>query len=402
MSFQDKQSSLIGLQVGEGYISTMQIESKLPEVGVTIFTKMSKMATQCDAINLSQGFPDFPVDPHLIDLVNHYMQKGHNQYAPMPGHPALREAIATKTEHCSGWKPDVEDNITVTCGAIEAIHSTIAAIVGQGDEVIILEPAYDAYEPIINLHGGVAVGVPLRSADYSIDWELVWDAINAQTKLLIINSPHNPSGAILTKEDLESLEGIIEETGLWLLSDEVYEHIVFDKAEHLSVLRSETLRKHAIVVSSFGKTFHATGWRLGYFVAPEFLTREIRKVHQYNTFTIHTPSQLALAEYLKEPNRYLGVSQLYEEKRDFFLEVMKGSKFRPIPSSGTYFQLMNYADISDEHDVSFAEWLTKEIGVAAIPTSVFYQDKQDNKVLRFCFAKNEQTLAGAAEKLSAL
>lgn len=377
----------------------MRIDSKLPNVGVTIFTKMSRMATEYGAINLSQGFPDFPVDPKLIDLVSHYMQQGNNQYAPMPGHPRLREAIAKKTAYCYGWTPNADENITVTCGAIEAIHSSIAALINQGDEAIILEPAYDAYEPIINLQGAAAVGVPLRAEDYSIDWNLVWDAINENTKMIIINSPHNPSGAVISQSDLASLEDIVEETGLWVLSDEVYEHIVFDQAAHLSVLRSERLRQNAIVVSSFGKTFHATGWRMGYFIAPCDLTAEIRKVHQYNTFTIHTPTQLAIADYLNEPAHYEGVAAMYEEKRNYFLEVMQGSRFVPIPTKGTYFQLMNFKEISDEYDVDFADRLTKEIGVAAIPTSVFYQDRQDNKVLRFCFAKSEETLKAAAERL---
>lgn len=376
--------------------------SKLPNVGVTIFTKMSQMANAYDAINLSQGFPDFPVDPQLIELVHHYMKEGHNQYAPMPGHPALREAIADKTENCYGWRPNVEEQITVTCGAIEGIMSAISALINPGDEVIIMDPAYDAYEPIVNLQGAQAVGVPLRASDYSIDWKLVWEAITDNTTMLIINSPHNPSGAILSKEDLEALEDIVDETGLFVLSDEVYEHIVLDGAKHQSVLRSESLRDHSIVVSSFGKTFHATGWRIGYLIAPELLTNEIRKVHQYNTFTIHTPTQLAIADYLKEPSNYMGVPSLYQQKKDFFLEVMKDSKFQPIPSHGTYFQLMNYAQISDQHDVEFAEWLTKEVGVAAIPTSVFYQDGTDNKVLRFCFAKGKETLKAASEKLCKL
>lgn len=380
----------------------MQIESKLPEVAVTIFTKMSKMANEYNAINLAQGFPDFPVDPQLIDLVSHYMKMGHNQYAPMPGHPALREAIANKTEICSDWKPDLDSNITVTCGAIEAIMSTISALIHPGDEVIILEPAYDAYEPIIKLQGARAVGVPLNAKDYAIDWQSVWDAISDRTRMIILNYPHNPSGAIMKGADLESLEDIVEETGLMVLSDEVYEHIVFDGKQHQSVLRSKKLRKHSIVVSSFGKTFHATGWRMGYFIAPEEVTSEIRKVHQYNTFTIHTPTQLALADYLKEPSHYQGVAKMYEEKRDFFLEEIKGSKFKPVPSSGTYFQLMNYSEITNQNDIEFSEWLCKEIGVAAIPTSVFYQDKQDNKVLRFCFAKGEETLTKAAKLLNQL
>ena len=380
----------------------MDIISKIPNVGVTIFTKMSKMANEYGAINLSQGFPNFPVDPELIELVHHYMKAGLNQYAPMSGHPSLREAIAAKTENCYGWKPDIDQNITVTCGAIEAIMSSISALINPLDEVIIKDPAYDAYEPIINLQGAQAVSVPLRFSDYSIDWKLVWEAITKRTKMLIINSPHNPSGAILSKEDLEALEDIVDETGLLVMSDEVYEHIVFDGAEHQSVLRSDILRAHSIVVNSFGKTFHATGWRMGYLIAPSNLMVEIRKVHQYNTFTIHTPSQLAIADYLKDESKYMSVSPMYQEKRDFFLNVMKNSKFEFVPSYGTYFQLMNYSAISDQYDVDFAEWLTEEVGVAAIPMSVFYQDGTDDKVLRFCFAKGEETLSAAAEKLCQL
>jgi len=380
----------------------MQFSSKLPNVGVTIFTKMSKLANEHNAINLAQGFPDFPVVPQLIDLVNHYMKKGHNQYAPMPGVAELRKAIADKTEVCYGWKPDSDKHITITCGAIEAIMSSIAALINLGDEVIILDPAYDAYEPIIQLQGARAVGVPLNAEDYSIDWKLVWEAISDRTKMIIINSPHNPSGAILKAEDLEALEDIVEETGLMVLSDEVYEHIVFDGEQHQSVLRSEKLRQHSVVVSSFGKTFHATGWRMGYCIAPEVLMNEIRKVHQYNSFTIHTPTQYAIAEFLKDASTYLDVSGMYQQKRDYFLKVMKSSKFVPVPSGGTYFQLMNYAAVSEKPDIEFADWLTTEVGVAAIPMSVFYQDRQDNKVLRFCFAKGEATLDAAAQLLNKL
>ena len=379
----------------------MQISSKLPNVGITIFTKMSKMALEYGAINLSQGFPDFDVAPELIDRVYHYMKSGKNQYAPMPGVPALREAIASKTERCYGYKPNIDSEITITCGAIEAIHSSISALVAAGDEVVIMDPAYDAYQPIIELQGANAVRVPLN-VDYSIDWGEVEKSITPKTKMILINSPHNPSGAIISTEDLKSLERITDGTEILVLSDEVYEHIVFDGQEHQSVLRSEKLRQRSVVTASFGKTFHATGWRMGYMVASEPLMSEIRKVHQFNTFTIHTPTQYALADYLQNPETYEEVANMYQQKRDFFLEAMKPSKFKPIPSSGTYFQLMDYSAISDKGDVEFAEWLTKEVGVAAIPTSVFYADGTDNKVLRFCFAKNEETLKAAAEKLCAL
>ena len=362
---------------------------------------MSKMALEYGAINLSQGFPDFDVAPDLIDRVHHYMKSGMNQYAPMPGVPALREAIANKTERCYGYKPNVDTEITVTCGAIEAIHSSISALVSAREEVIIMDPAYDAYQPIIELQGAKAVRVPLTSA-YAIDWQSVAEAITPQTKMILINSPHNPSGAIISEEDLAALEEITADTEILVLSDEVYEHIVFDGQAHQSVLKSEKLRIRSVVTASFGKTFHATGWRMGYLIAPEVLTNEIRKVHQFNTFTIHTPTQYALADYLQNPATYETVAEMYQQKRDYFLKAMKPSKFKPIPSNGTYFQLMDYSAISDKGDIEFAEWLTKEVGVAAIPTSVFYADGRDNKVLRFCFAKHEDTLKAAAEKLCAL
>ncbi len=380
----------------------MQITSKLPNVGVTIFTKMSKMANDYSAINLAQGFPDFPVTPELIEGVHQYMKEGMNQYAPMPGVPELREEIALKTEHCYGWKPNVDTEITVTCGAIEAINSAVTALINPNDEVIIMDPAYDAYEPIIILQGAKAIGVPLRQPDYSIDWEGVKEAITDRTRMIMINTPHNPSGAIISASDLKALEEVTHGTNIMVLSDEVYEHIVFDGETHHSVLRSEALRKRSVVTSSFGKTFHATGWRMGYLIAPADFMVEIRKVHQYNTFTIHTATQYAIADYLKKPAHYEGVAPMYQQKRDFFLKAMGGSRFKPVPSQSTYFQLMDYSAISDKGDVEFSEWMTKEVGVATIPMSVFYQDKQDNKVLRFCFAKNEDTLAAAAEKLCKL
>ena len=380
----------------------MQITSKLPNVGTTIFSTMSKMANDFGAINLAQGFPDFPVSPTLIDRVHHYMKEGLNQYAPMPGVPELRKAIADKTERCYGWRPHIDQEITVTCGAIEAINSSVSALVHAGDEVIIMDPAYDAYEPIVNLQGATAIGVSLRQPDYSIDWEGVKAKVTERTRMIMINTPHNPSGAIISAEDLRQLEKITNGTDILVLSDEVYEHIVFDGESHESVLKSEALRTRSIVTSSFGKTFHATGWRMGYLIAPPVLMSEIRKVHQYNTFTIHTATQYAIADHLQLPAHYEGVAPMYQAKRDYFLKVMEDSRFKPVSSKGTYFQLMDYSAISDMHDVEFAAWLTKEIGVAAIPMSVFYQDKQDNKVLRFCFAKNEDTLAAAAKKLCEL
>ncbi|MFT6827590.1 MAG: methionine aminotransferase [Roseivirga sp.] len=380
----------------------MHITSKLPNVGTTIFSVMSKMANEYGAINLAQGFPDFPVDENLIERVNHYMKLGMNQYAPMSGVAELRNAIAHKVERGYGYKPNADTEITVTCGAIEAIMSSVSALINVGDEVIIMNPAYDAYEPIINLQGAKAISVPLLQPDYSIDWAAVETKVSSKTRMIVINSPHNPSGAILSAHDLDALEAITKGTDILVLSDEVYEHIVFDGAEHESVLKRAELRKRSIATFSFGKTFHVTGWRMGYMIAPEALMVEIRKVHQYNTFTIHTPTQYAIADYVKTPEHYESVAPMYQKKRDFFLEAMKPSKFKPITAGGTYFQLMNYSVISDENDVVFAEWLTKEIGVATIPMSVFYQDKEDNKVLRFCFAKGEETLAKAAKLLCSI
>ncbi|MGK0487441.1 MAG: methionine aminotransferase [Candidatus Endobugula sp.] len=380
----------------------MQIISKLPNVGTTIFSVMSKMANKYGAINLAQGFPDFPVDEVLIERVNHYMKLGMNQYAPMPGVIELRSAIAEKVERSYGYRPNIDTEITVTCGAIEAIMSSVSALINAGDEVIIMDPAYDAYEPIINLQGAKAIAVPLRQPDYSINWEAVRAKISNKTRMIVINSPHNPSGAILNVQDLDALEDITQGTNILVLSDEVYEHIVFDGALHESVLKREKLRKRSIATFSFGKTFHTTGWRMGYLIAPTALMVEIRKVHQYNTFTIHTPTQYAMADYLQSPAHYESVAPMYQQKRDFFLKAMKKSRFKPIPSRGTYFQLMNYSAISEENDVVLAEWLTKEIGVATIPMSVFYQNKEDNNVLRFCFAKGEETLAKAANLLCAI
>ena len=359
------------------------------------------MANDYGAINLSQGFPDFEVAPELIDRVHHYMKAGMNQYPPMPGVLSLREAIVKKIELSYDQRIPAE-NVLITCGAIEAIFNTISAFVHQGDEVIIMNPAYDAYEVIINLQGAKAIGVNLNSEDYSINWPEVRKALTSKTRMIIINSPHNPSGAIISKEDLTQLEELTRNTDILVLSDEVYEHIVFDGQKHQSVLKSEELVKRSIATFSFGKTFHATGWRMGYLVAPEYLMKEIHKIHQYNTFTIHAPSQYAIADYLGDASNYESIAGMYQQKRDFFLSAMKASKFKAIHSSGTYFQLMDYSEISNKPDIEMAEWLTKEVGVATIPTSVFYEDNKDNHVLRFCFAKNEDTLKAAAEKLSRL
>ena len=378
----------------------MNITSKLPAVGTTIFTVMSQMATEHKAINLSQGFPEFPLSEELIDLVYRNMQIGHNQYAPMPGLPKLREAIAQKIERSYQLKLDPATEVTVTAGATEAIFSTIMALVSKGEEVLVLEPAYDCYIPAIQLAGGTVKTVSLNTEDFRPDWEAIEAAVNEKTKLLIINTPHNPSGAVFSKEDVQKLKQLVNKhPQLIILSDEVYEHIIFDQKEHLSVLGDELLAQRSVAVYSFGKTFHATGWKIGYVVAPEALSKEIRKVHQYNCFSVHTPSQYALADYLQDPAHYADLGSMYQAKRDYFLEKMAGSQFKVVPAHGTYFQVLDYSAISNSADMDFATYLTKEVGVAAIPVSAFYQNKTDHKMLRFCFAKGEETLEKAADLL---
>ncbi|ADR21571.1 aminotransferase [Marivirga tractuosa] len=377
-----------------------EIQSKLPKVGTTIFTVMSQMAAESNAINLSQGFPDFPVSEKLIDLVYQNMQIGHNQYAPMPGLPQLREAIANKIKNTGGVNINIDTEITVSAGATEAIFSSVLATVNQGDEVIVLEPAYDCYIPAIELAGGKVVPVGLSLPNFTPDWQKVKDNITKKTRMIIINFPHNPSGAILTQDDITALKELLEENPqLIILSDEVYEHIIFDGNTHLSVLKDKFLARRSIAVSSFGKTFHATGWKIGYMVAPEAIMKEIRKVHQYNCFSVHTPSQYAMAEYLQNEKNYLGLSAMYEKKREFFQQAMQDSKFKIIPSYGTYFQVLDFSEISDMGDMEFAQYLIKDKGVASIPVSAFYSDKQDDKLLRFCFAKGEETLQKAADIL---
>jgi methionine aminotransferase len=377
-----------------------EIQSKLPKVGTTIFTVMSQMASEYNAINLSQGFPDFPVSEKLIDLVYQNMQIGHNQYAPMPGLPQLREAIANKIKNTGGINLDTDSQITVSAGATEAIFSSVLATVQKGDEVIVLEPAYDCYIPAIELAGGTVIPVSLNIPDCSPDWQKIRDHISDKTRMLIINFPHNPSGAILTESDVSELKDILDKNPqLLILSDEVYEHIIFDGKTNLSVLKDEFLASRSIAISSFGKTFHATGWKIGYMVAPEAVMKEIRKVHQYNCFSVHTPSQYAMAEYLQDEQNYLGVSSMYEKKREFFQEAMQNSKFKVIPSYGTYFQLLEFSEVSDMGDMDFAQYLIKEKGVASIPVSAFYSDKQDHHLLRFCFAKGEETLKKATDIL---
>ncbi len=373
--------------------------SKLPDVGTTIFTIMSKMAADHNAINLSQGFPDFEVAPQLQNLVFDYMRKGFNQYAPMAGLPSLQESIGKKLINSLAVSTAPHEEITITAGATEALYATISALVHAGDEVIIFEPAYDSYSPAVVLNGGRPVYVPLQFPDFKIDWELLEDSITAKTKLLIINNPHNPTGSTLEKEDLEKLSAIVDKHGLWIISDEVYEHLVYDDKNHQSILKFQSLRERGAAIYSFGKTFHATGWKVGYVVAPKKLTTEIRKVHQFLTFSVNTPVQHALAAFLTHEKNYTGLANFFQQKRDYFLNAISTGRFKPLNCTGTYFQVVDYSAISDRGDVALATWLTKEKGIASIPLSVFYHDATDNHLLRFCFAKNETTLNQGAEIL---
>ena len=376
------------------------IFSKLPKVGTTIFTKMSAMANKHEALNLSQGFPDFPIDPKLIDCTLKAMKSGFNQYAPMPGLIGLREAIAEKIEDAYSIAYHPETEITITSGATQAIFTAIAAFVKEEDEVIIFTPAYDCYQPAIELVGGKPVFVQLKSPEYKINWEEVKKLISQRTRMIIINTPHNPTGTLLSEEDLKELEKITAHSEIIILSDEVYEHIVFDGQKHASICRNKGLADRSIAVFSFGKTFHVTGWKMGYCIGPKQLMVEFRKVHQFNVFSSNHPLQHALTEYLNDSENYLSLSSFYQKKRDVFLSAITGSRFKVIPSKGTYFQLLDYSSISDQNDVIFAERLVHEYKIASIPVSVFYNSPLDEKVLRFCFAKKEQTLEEAAKILS--
>jgi methionine aminotransferase len=379
--------------------STVSIDSKLPLVGTTIFTVMSKLATECGAINLSQGFPDFQADPALFEATFRAMQAGRNQYPPMTGVPELRAEIAAKVESLYGARYDVDREITVTAGATQAIFTAIAAFVRAGDEVIVFEPVYDSYVPAIETVGGTAVFAQLKYPDYKPDWDQVRSLLTKRTRMIIINSPHNPTGSLLDATDLAALADLTRDSEVVVLSDEVYEHIVFDGARHESVARYPELAARSIIVSSFGKTYHITGWKIGYVLAAPELMSEFRKVHQFNVFTVNTPCQIGIADYMKEASRHLGLAAFYEQKRNFFRSQLAGSRFELLPSRGTYFQLARYAAISELPDREFAQWMTREIGVAVIPVSAFYHDGRDDRVVRFCFAKQEATLAVAGEKL---
>jgi methionine aminotransferase len=378
------------------------VTSKLPTVGTTIFTVMSRLAAEHDAINLSQGFPDFEPPTRLVDLVAEYMRRGGaNQYAPMAGLPALREAIAAKVHGLYGRNVDVETEITVTAGGTEALFCAVQALVRPGDEVILLDPAYDSYEPSITLAGGRAVHVPLRRPSFSVDWDRVRASITPRTRLLIVNFPHNPSGAVLERTDLEAMSQVLRDTACYVLSDEVYEHMLFDGRRHQSLLTHPELAGRSCVVSSFGKTYHATGWKVGYCVAPRALTAEFRKVHQFVQFAVATPLQAALAQFMREcPQHAAELPAFYQRKRDHFAALLRDTRLRFAPAASTYFQLADYSAVSDLPDVDFARWLTTERGVAAIPISVFSADAPTHEhIVRFCFAKHEATLDAAAIKL---
>lgn len=378
------------------------IKSKLPEVGTTIFTVMSVLAAEHKAINLGQGFPDYPMSDELIKRVNEAMKAGYNQYTHMCGLPALRERIAEKIGGLYTTTIDPETEVTITPGGTYAIYTALTAILQPGDEVIVFEPAYDSYIPNIEINGGVPVLIPLVYPDYKIDWELVKKKISPRTKLIMLNTPHNPTGSVLSAGDIQQLQGIVKDTGIFILSDEVYEHLIFDGLTHESILRYPGLYERSFVCFSFGKVYDCTGWKMGYCVAPPALMKEFRKVHQFNCFSCNTPVQYALAEFLKQKESYLQLGAFLQKKRDYFLHRMQQTKFKALPSHGSYFQLYSYAGISDESEKEFAIRVTKQCGVAAIPTSVFYKNGEDNKVLRFCFSKTESTLEEAARRLMKL
>lgn len=378
------------------------LTSRLPQVGTTIFTVMSRLAQECGAINLSQGFPDFNPEPALFDAVERHMRAGRNQYPPMAGVPVLRERLAAQIASLYGTRYDPETEITITAGATQGLFTAIAALVHPGDEVIVFEPVYDAYGPAVELQGGIVKRARLRVPDYRPDWDEVRALIGARTRMIIINSPHNPSGAVWTAEDMNTLALLVENTPIVIVSDEVYEHMVFDARQHESCARHPALAARALIVSSFGKTYHITGWKVGHVAGPAELMAEFRKVHQFNVFTVNTPVQLALADYMSEPARHLGLAAFYQQKRDVFRGLLAGSSFELLPCEGTYFQCARYRAIKNCPDQEFVQWLTRDIGVAAIPLSAFYGDGHDEGVIRFCFAKAEATLEAAAKKLRVL
>jgi len=379
-----------------------RLDSKLPHAGTSIFAVMSKLAHDHGAINLSQGYPDFPTSPRLIELVHDAMKTGYNQYAPMPGILSLREAIAEKIERLYGTHYDPDTEITITAGATQAIFTAIAAAIQKNDEVILFAPAYDSYAPSIQANGGIPVEIEMDLPAFTIDWQKVKKSISDRTRMIIINTPHNPTGSVLTDQDMKQLVELTAHSNIIILSDEVYEHMIYDGKRHNSVARYPDLADRSFLVASFGKTFHNTGWKMGYCAAPRELMNEFRKIHQFNVFSVNHPMQKAIATYLKDPDNYEYLPGFFEAKRNLFLEALEGSRFSFIPSTGTYFQLLGYGKISEEGDMEIASRMTREHKVASIPVSAFYQNKTDNRILRFCFAKSEETLLRGAEILRML
>ena len=381
---------------------TLPIASKLPDVSTSIFATMSKMAIDYNAINLSQGFPDFNCSEQLIDLVNYFMKKGFNQYAPMPGTVELRKEISKKVLRDYGRLYDFEKEITITAGATQALYAVFTTIVNPGDEIIIFEPAYDSYIPAIIVNGGIPIPIKLNEIDFSIPWDKVEESISGKTKCIVINSPHNPTGTILKNDDLRELAKIVNNKNIFIISDEVYEHIIFDNQKHYSLAHYDDLAAKSFIISSFGKTFHTTGWKIGYCCAPESLTNEFRKIHQFIVFTVNTPIQLAISQFMKNEENIYSLNKFYQNKRDLFQKLIKDSKFILRKCDGTYFQLLDYSNISRKNDLEFSKFLTKDIGVAVIPLSPFYKNGINNKLIRVCFAKNDEVLINASKKLNVL
>ena len=377
----------------------MKFHSKLPGVGTSIFTVMTKMSNDSGAINLSQGFPDFDPPEDLKNLVSKYINKGFNQYAPMQGVKVLRERISEKINNLYGISYDPESEITVTAGATEALYSAITTLISVGDEAIIFEPAYDLYAPAVTANGGKPVFIPLTEPDFGIDWDSVNRKIGSKTKLIVINSPHNPTGSVLNGTDIKYLEELVTDRNIFVISDEVYEHIIFDGLCHESISRSKILTERSFVISSFGKTYHTTGWKVGYCAAPEFLMSEFRKIHQFVVFAVNTPVQYAYAEFMNNAEHYLMLNKFYQGKRDYLISLLKNSRFKLTPAKGTYFQLLDYSGISNSNDMEFSEYLIKQAGVAVIPLSPFYSGSNNRKSVRVCFAKNNNVLEEAAGKL---
>lgn len=381
----------------------MELKSKLPAVGTTIFTRMSQLAQQHGALNLSQGFPDFPVEPRLLAALNQQVMAGRNQYAPMPGVPELRQQISALIQRTYAVPVCADSEVTVTSGATEALFVAIQAVVRSGDEVIVFDPAYDSYQPAVELAGGKTVHIQLCAPDYRVDWAAVERRISDRSRLIIVNSPHNPTGMVFTDLDWQALADLVQRHGLFCISDEVYEHMVFDGRKPQSALQYPALAERSFIVSSFGKTFHVTGWKLGYCTAPKLLSTEFRKIHQYVTFSSFTPAQYAIAELLETaPQLVTELAAFYQHKRDVFRQLLSGSALQLLPCQGTYFQLVDYSAVSPLDDVRFCDWLTTEVGVAAIPLSVFSRQEQDSRIIRFCFAKQQHTLEQAAARLQAL